>query len=565
MTLPPCFSSSFSARSNGGIAASNYNRSLINALRHQSQQSRLFSTSINLRQSEPVSPMRTFEPRSATPELLPAVANERKPEEDPIFQCSNEERAMEDNAARMLLQLSKIVSNEISNDSGCITRGNSQDVVHKNEASHMKDELPPNFKPIHSYDRGISNIDRGSLSMTIPQSIEIRRSDLEDSFNACTNRGTLENNGTPQVVVASNPNSFSNLSSQIPPDILSKNVSFDSIGSKSVTNRFRTVSLASDEMIPEDRELSPSLNPLSSPPPSKDIKSYSFSLHESPQQISSHISRLGQHSFLLDKTELEQEALRRVLVAGGPNAKSLSEALAASSAAAVAAAVITPVPEQPRPIISFSIADHNTNNSTASKRVAGIGSVIQDPGEDRKGPFPLELPPLLLNPKKNVNKSTVGVAARLAKSSKRIVSLETKPPALIRKTAGKKNQPVHGPRAKKKVTPKKQQRHRHTGKKFSWKAYPELEEFLIENREEYLSYSARNYTIEQRDYNNRLTSRLLEHAEASGYPTLFENCAFSAVRDRIRSYYKSYVQSFKRRKERQQQQERLKKIEMNYI
>merc|ERR1711935_920433 len=115
------------------------------------------------------------------------------------------------------------------------------------------------------------------------------------------------------------------------------------------------------------------------------------------------------------------------------------------------------------------------------------------------------------------------------------------------------------------AAPKKQQRQRHTGKKFSWKVYPELEEFLIIKREEYLSYSAKNYTIEQRDYNNRLTSMLLEHAEASGYSTLFESCTFSAVRDRIRSYYKSYVQSFKRRKERQEEQERLKKLEMDYV
>ena len=80
----------------------------------------------------------------------------------------------------------------------------------------------------------------------------------------------------------------------------------------------------------------------------------------------------------------------------------------------------------------------------------------------------------------------------------------------------------------------------------------ELEDFLIRNREEYLSFSAKNYTIEQRDYNNRLTSQLLDHANESGYPDLFEECPFSAVRDRIRSYYKSYVQSFKRRRERQQ-------------
>jgi len=486
--------------------------------------------------------MRTFEPRSATPDG-------RKPEENPSFQGTieeREERAMEDNAARMLLQLSKIVSNEISKDSGCIMRESSHEVVHKSEDSRMENELPRNSKPIHSYDRGISTIDRGSLSMTIPKSIEIRKSEWEHSFNAYSNKGTFEHNGTPQVVVASNPNSFLNLSSRTSPSILSKSVSTESIGSKSESKRFRTVSLASEDAILEDRELSPLLNPLSSPFPSKDIKSHSFLFHESPERIPSHISRLGQQ-------ELELQAIRRALVVGGPSAKSLSEALAASSAAAVAAAVITPVPEQPRPIISFPIAVNTMNNNTASKRIAGIDSVIQDRPEGRKEPFPLELPPLLMNPKENVSKPAVGVPAHPKKPSKRSVPVEKKPPIMIR------------PRAKKKVSPKKQQRQRHTGKKFSWKAYPELEEFLIDNREEYLSFSARNYTIEQRDYNNRLTSRLLEHAEASGYPTLFENCAFSAVRDRIRSYYKSYVQSFKRRKERQQQQERLKNIETNYI
>mmetsp|Transcript_36978 Transcript_36978/g.40109 ORF Transcript_36978/g.40109 Transcript_36978/m.40109 type:complete len:412 (-) Transcript_36978:336-1571(-) len=95
-----------------------------------------------------------------------------------------------------------------------------------------------------------------------------------------------------------------------------------------------------------------------------------------------------------------------------------------------------------------------------------------------------------------------------------------------------------------------------TGKKFSWKAYPELECFLIQNREEYLSYSStKNYTTEQRDYNNRLTARLLEHTNSNQstdlYADLFTHCSFSQVRDRIRSYYKSYVQSFKRRRQRQ--------------
>merc|ERR1712013_232272 len=56
---------------------------------------------------------------------------------------------MEDNAARMLLQLSKIVSNEISTDSGFITRESSPDMVHKNEEAHMREELLQ--KPKHVY------------------------------------------------------------------------------------------------------------------------------------------------------------------------------------------------------------------------------------------------------------------------------------------------------------------------------------------------------------------------------------------------------------------------------
>ena len=68
-----------------------------------------------------------------------------------------------------------------------------------------------------------------------------------------------------------------------------------------------------------------------------------------------------------------------------------------------------------------------------------------------------------------------------------------------------------------------------------------------------MSFSAKNYTIEQRDYNKRLTSQLLDRANESGYPE-FKECPFSAVRDRIRSYYKSRFSSTrKRRRERQQE------------
>ena len=40
-------------------------------------------------------------------------------------------------------------------------------------------------------------------------------------------------------------------------------------------------------------------------------------------------------------------------------------------------------------------------------------------------------------------------------------------------------------------------------RKFSWKNYPELEEFLVANREEYLRHSALNYTLQQKQYNKQ--------------------------------------------------------------
>lgn len=56
-----------------------------------------------------------------------------------------------------------------------------------------------------------------------------------------------------------------------------------------------------------------------------------------------------------------------------------------------------------------------------------------------------------------------------------------------------------------------------------------------------------NYTIQQKQYNNRLTEKLLELATENGY--IFDEAEFSfvTVRDRIRCYYKSYVQSAKKR------------------
>lgn len=75
----------------------------------------------------------------------------------------------------------------------------------------------------------------------------------------------------------------------------------------------------------------------------------------------------------------------------------------------------------------------------------------------------------------------------------------------------------------------------------------QLEAFLIANREEYLRHSALNYTIQQKHYNNQLTERLLELAADHGYVFDDEAFSFVTVRDRIRCYFKSYVQSAKKR------------------
>lgn len=85
-------------------------------------------------------------------------------------------------------------------------------------------------------------------------------------------------------------------------------------------------------------------------------------------------------------------------------------------------------------------------------------------------------------------------------------------------------------------------------KKFSWKQYPELEDYLLRNQEEYFEYSSRNYTAEQRKYNNALTRGLLDLASSEGY--VFEEFTFSMVRDRIRCYYKSHSQSAKKKRKR---------------
>jgi hypothetical protein len=477
------------------------------------------------------------------------------PEDDSHQMSTNEEeREMEDNAARMLLELSKIVRKEISTDLGCIAWEGTTPIKKESKDHYSSDGVISNTNKI---------LPSPSLSVAIPKSIEIRNRDCTDFQNASASRSSLEDNGIPRLVTLNS----SLFSPQLPitPNTISQNSSFETYGHSTErrrTNRFRTVSLVGDEMIPDNQELSPQLLPLSSPLLPKDFSS-SFRLQESPER-----SRFLRHSLFMDRNGLEQESMFcKALAGGGYGAKALSNLLADSPAAA--AAVITPIPEQPRTVLSFSKPFNKTSTGDPDSSNLNInGSAIQKTNKKPKRSLPMDLPPLLFQSKKNQLTpmselpNVSGIAARsYAKPTKRLASLAVKA-AVTNQKGKKKNQPAPGSRAKKKAVPKKQQRQRHSGKKFSWKAFPELEEFLITNREEYLTYSAKNYTIEQRDYNNRLTSRLLEHAKDSGYSALFESCAFSAVRDRIRSYYKSYVQSFKRRRERQEQQERLKRLEM---
>ena len=56
-----------------------------------------------------------------------------------------------------------------------------------------------------------------------------------------------------------------------------------------------------------------------------------------------------------------------------------------------------------------------------------------------------------------------------------------------------------------------------------------------------------NYTAEQKQYNNWLTERLLEVAEQNHYVFDPEDFNFVGIRDRIRCYYKSYVQTARKR------------------
>lgn len=84
-------------------------------------------------------------------------------------------------------------------------------------------------------------------------------------------------------------------------------------------------------------------------------------------------------------------------------------------------------------------------------------------------------------------------------------------------------------------------------KRFCWRDFPELENILISNRREYLSFSSRNYSPAQKKFNNNLTAAIIKTADDCGYKFSPQHFDFSAVRDRIRCFYKSYVQGEKKR------------------
>ena len=444
MTFPPCFPS-YSTRSNFvGNSVPGSNRLFLDTMaRHQQQQTRLFSTFADRQQyrQQHHPPMRPFEFRPATPELLPEEANKDTtpdllPEEthEPTITSTrtntttpsnHQEDTMEGNAVRMLLELSKIVSKEISADSGCISReqNSNQDCVKEHQ-----DRVGSNLNPT-----------------TIPKSIEFKREDFNPSLQVSTNTSSHENlaREPSHVVLGNTQDSLS-----LPPTTASSpNSGFQIFrgNSERISLRHRTVSVGCEDIIPEDkREHSPLFLPHASPLPSKDLGT-SFDLaHASPPGPSSIQTSLRQHPLLLDRKELGNEAIRRAL----------------EGAVASGAVMVTPVPEKARPILSFSNPTTNTNIVPSIDTTTHRCLAFNDSNSNLDGMVhescqqPLVAPHLLFQANNDSNKP--------------------KRPAKQTRKANKKQQPAHAPRpSKKKTQPnKKQARQKYSGKKFSWKAYP---------------------------------------------------------------------------------------------
>lgn len=586
MTLPPCFAAPTSPRrtahvihNNGLFLQLHNDQSYDNALRicdtlrkqHQEREREDHQQATVAAQQQPLQtqlfsppkassmpPPSSYAPRPATPDH-PDPRGEAE-----SLDCEDQD---DDDAARMLLGLSKLVTKEMSCNSECMARKNSE----KNHESRVAG----GDSTIGTHSTESMNASSAS-SFLVPKSITIDHSygDCSDSANG---NGNANANGSSHLIrVTSNesmehthsrtntsnkaPKPMAVLSSKSPSTPPSFPRSTNRCFQTGVTNsstidalrasqahssmeqRTRTVSLAGEDMVPvasggsaSKEALSPLLLPLS---PSRDLSL--LGIHENVSSRS-HLPRF-QHPLFRQELQLLEQKQQQLQQ---EHQRRRTEALRLAAAAS-AAAIITPIPRQPRPVLFLGGGDASMGSNMGSNTNR----------DHQQMHSPLEFPPLLLNVKMNQATKKKPANNHLPErppTSSGVVVRNRKPGVI----PGRERKPERSATRSKKVTiaakKKATKRQYKTGKKFSWKAYPELEEFLISNREEYLSFSARNYTIEQRDYNNRLTAQLLDHAAASGYPDLFKNCAFSAVRDRIRSYYKSYVQSFKRRKERQQQ------------
>ena len=411
MTFPPCFSS-LSAK-----PSTDTNSESLQLFQQQQQQSQLFASSI-APQSQP-----TFKPRSLTPDQEDSTDSSQ----DSSTHDEPEKASVENDAAHMLLALSKIVTKEISTDSSSITKAK------KNDSGHQ------DYSP-SSPERGFSKMEQKPVvsppSATIPKSIDVVNRDWGPFAVAKASAKTI-----PSEVLTTRSVSYSSLPSPLTPNTLPNSTNATN------TQRFRAVSLTADELVSQENELSPLLLPLTAP-------KLSFSVPNTNTSSPPLLLRKQQLDLVQLQKELtmklEHEALRRAL------GDSAYTALMAS-----AAVPITPVPEKPRPTLSFKtngiVLDGSNHNVSAKS------GLTQEAVAESKRLLPMELPPLLFQTAKRNQERGIASATKV-------------PPRAYnkRKVAGKKQLHLnHGPRSNnKKASSKKQPRQRHTGKKFSWKAYP---------------------------------------------------------------------------------------------
>ncbi len=418
MTFPPCFSS-FAARPSDDV-----NSDRLQLFRQQQPAS--IATQI-----QP-----SFKPRSLTPELMQDDSTNSSQDSSTTHDEQGKE-SMENDAARMLLALSKIVTNEISTE---------------------KREPVPS-----SPERDSSTMERKAVvsppSAAIPKSIDVVNRNISRGWGKLAGaKASAE--PIPREVLTTRSVSSSSLTSPLTPNTLPNSTKITGFGDFASTNnaatakRFRTVSLAGDELVSQDNELSPLLLPLAAP-------KLSFSAPNTNNSTPPLLLRKQQLDLVQLQKELtlklEHEALRRAI---GDQAY--------SAVMASVAVPITPVVEKPHQALSFKaqgmVLDGNNHNANAKS------GVLQEAVAESNRHLPMDLPPLLFQTIKRNHERGI------ASGTKRNTRTYNKRSSPARKAATKKQQPIqlaHGPRSnKKKASPKKQPRQRHTGKKFSWKAYP---------------------------------------------------------------------------------------------